>query len=129
MPILSDFVVIQGDVNRRVGDGAILWEKNFPTGGHNGQYGILMLMIKGLTVAQKDVDVKINNKSVGKIFRYEGANANHWFTQIINIGPNILKNNGTNELQIEAVDYVGGGSDHFDDFYLRDVVCFFSQST
>ena len=129
MAVLSDFVVIQGDSNRRVGDGATLWEKNFNTGGrHSGGAAILMFMVKGLTVAEKDVDVKINNTSVGKIFRYNGANANHWFTQIINIGSGIL-NNGNNELQIEAIDYEGGGSDHFDDFYLRDVVCFFQQSS
>jgi len=129
MPVLSDFVVIQGDASKRIGDGATLWEKNFNTGGrHAGGHAILMYMVKGLTVAKKDPIVKINNREVGKIFRTEGANRNYWFTQIINIGPNIL-NNGNNEIQIEAVDYVGGGSDHFDDFFLRDVVCLFQQSS
>jgi hypothetical protein len=127
MPVVADFTVIQGDAVRRIGDGATLWEKQFPTGGRYVPGGaILMLMVKGLTVATKPVDVKINNRSVGRIYPYRGADPNHWFTQIINIGSGIL-NHPYNELQIQAVDYVGGGDDNFDDFYLRDVVCFFNQ--
>ncbi|MEA3325624.1 MAG: hypothetical protein U9Q37_10955 [Euryarchaeota archaeon] len=71
-----------------------------------GGKAILMFMVKGLTVTDSDVDVKINNTSVGKIFNYKGANSNHWFTQIVNIGSNILKN-GNNELQLEAVSFAG----------------------
>lgn len=129
MPVLSDFTVIQGDVNRRVGDGATLWEKTFNTGGrHPGGQAILTLMVKGLTETNSDVDVKINNVSVGKIFHYKGANPNHWFSQTINIGGGIL-NNGDNELQLEAVTWPGATPNNlFDDFFLRDVVCFFQQA-
>lgn len=130
MPVLCDFIVIQGDVNRRLGDGATLWEKNFNTGGrHPGGAAILMLMVKGLTSADMNVDVKINGKGVGKIFRYKGAHAQDWFTQIINIGPGTLKD-GDNEIQLEAVSWPGASATNlFDDFYLRDVVCFFQQHT
>lgn len=33
MTVLCDFQVIQGDADRRIGDGAIIWEKTFNTGG------------------------------------------------------------------------------------------------
>lgn len=128
MPVVSDLQVIQGDAARRIGDGATLWEKNFNTGGrYSGGKAILMLMVKGLTATDSDVDVKINNTSVGVIEHYNGADSRHWFTQIINIGSGIL-NNGTNELQIEAVSWGGATpSNLFDDFYVKDVVCIFQQ--
>lgn len=128
MPVVCDIQVIQGDASRRIGDGASLWEKTFNTGGrHSGGKAILMLMVKGLTATDTTVDVKINNKSVGKIFNYNGAPSSHWFTQIINIGSGIL-NNGDNELQIEAVSWPGAKPGNiFDDFYVRDVVCIFQQ--
>ncbi len=125
MPVLCDFQVIQGDSSRRIGDGAIIWEKTFNTGGRtSGGKAILMLMVKGLTYATEPVDVKINNTSVGKIFPYRwptkaerDAAANHWHTQIINIGGGIL-NDGNNELQIEAVSYPEAtGSNAFDDIF------------
>jgi hypothetical protein len=128
MAIVCDFIVIQGDSSHRIGDGATLWEKTFLTESRlRTRTAFLMFMVKGLTVTEKEVDVKINNTSVGKISPYTGANKDHWFTQIIHIGSEIL-NDGENELQLEAVDYEGGGSDHFDDFYLRDIICFFKQS-
>jgi hypothetical protein len=136
MPIVSDFTVIQGDQSRRLGDGATLWEKNFNTGGRrsSGQ-AILMLMVKGLTYATEGVDVKINNRSVGKIFPYRwptqelrNADAAHWYTQIINVGGSNL-NNGSNELQLQAIGFPEAtGTNQFDDFSVRDVVCFFNQS-
>lgn len=86
-----------------------------------------MLMVKGLTVTESKVDVKINDTSVGNIFPYTGADPNHWFTQIINIDSGTLQD-GDNELQIEAVSWPKAGpGDIYDDFYLRDVVCIFQQ--
>lgn len=129
MPVVSDIKVIQGDAIRRIGDGATLWEKTFNTGGrHSGGHAILMLMVKGLTAANSDVDVLINNRKVGVIEHYNGADRNHWFTQIVNIGGGIL-NDGNNDLQIQAVSYPGAGAgDLFDDFFLKDVVCTFQQA-
>jgi hypothetical protein len=131
MTVLCDFVVIQGDVTKVMGDsGAVLWEKTFNTGGRrSGGNAILMMMVRGLTQTTSNVPVKINNKDVGYIFNYNGANANHWFTQIINIGQDILKD-GNNEFQIGAVSWPGAkAGDLYDDFAIRDVVCFFQQSS
>ena len=131
MPILCDFTVIQGDAARVIGDdGHRVWEKEFDTGGRRRTGGaILMFMVRGLTSTNADVDVKINNKKVGQIEHYKGAPASHWFTQIINVlGSNL--NNGKNELQIEAVSFPGAKEGNlFDDFLIRDVVCFFQQSS
>lgn len=131
MVVLCDFVVIQGDSNKVLGDtGDALWEKSFDTGGRqSGGAAILMLMVKGLTSTNSNVPVKINNINVGEIFHYNGANSKHWFTQIINIGSGVLKD-GNNELQIGAVSFPGANSgDLYDDFYIRDVICFFQQSS
>jgi len=55
--VLCDFIVIQGDTAKRIGDGGItLWEKQFNTGGRRSSGGaILMLMVKGLTEADSNV--------------------------------------------------------------------------
>ena len=135
MARVIDMIVIQGDVNRRIGDGALLWEKTFETGGAVGSQAILTLMVKGLTYAEQPVNVKINNQVVGQIFpqrwptaQLRDAAAEHWTTQTINIGGGVLKNSGSNELQIEAVGFPEAtGTNAFDNFYLRDVVCFFQQ--
>ena len=128
MPIVSDFVVIQGDITRRIGDRATLWEKTFDTVGRaHGGLAILTFMVKGLIHTESNVDVKINGKHVGRIFNYKDADPNHWFTQIMTIGSNIL-NDGENKIHIEAVSYPSSESgDIFEDFYIRDVVCFFKQ--
>ena len=129
MPVVCDIQVIQGDSTKRLGDGgSTVWEKTFNTGGrHSGGKAILMFMVKGLTATTSDVTILINNTNVGKIENYKGADPNHWFTQIVNIGSGILKN-GDNELQIEAISWPGAhAGDLYDDFWIKDVVCIFQQ--
>ena len=128
MAIVSDFTLIQGDADQVIGDGSILWEKTFATNGRlDNQSAILMLMVQGLTGATADVDVVINGVVVGHIFRYNGAHASHWYTNIINIEGGKLRD-GDNTLRLLAVPTAGGGGDNFDDFAVRDVVCFFHQN-
>lgn len=128
--VVSDFTVVQGDVSKRIGDGAIIWEKRFRTDGAiNTRPTILMFMVKGLTAAESSVEVKINGERVGVIFPYTGSDGDHWFTQIVNIGPRVL-NDGDNELQIVAESFPDAGrGDLFDDFYIRDAVCWFKQES
>lgn len=127
MPVLCDFTVIQGDINKVIGDdGVAQWEETFNTGGRCGQ-AVLMFMVKGLTSTTNNVDVKINGKVIGKIYHYNGANASHWFTQIINVGKGYL-NDGDNLLQIHAVSFPDAESGNiYDDFSIRDVIIFFQQ--
>ena len=128
MAVVCDLQVIQNDVTQKIGDGAMIWEKIFNTGGRypNGN-AVLMFMVQGLTSTNSDVNIKINNKVVGVIENYKGANANHWFSQIVDIGEGILEN-GDNEIQIEAVSWSGASSNNlFDDFRIKDVICIFQQ--
>ena len=123
------FTVIQGDSSQRLGDrGATVWEKAFdaPERDRDGS-AVLMFMVRGLTATESDVDVKINDTKVGVIENYNGADPNHWFTQIINIGSGILERRD-NQLQIEAITYPHStAGDVYDDFWIRDVVCFYKD--
>lgn len=136
MALVSDFTVIQGNADHLVGDPATLWEQNFNVWGYKeGSQAMLIFMVKGLTYATEGVDVKINNKVVGQIFPYRwptkemrNAAASHYYTQIINIGGDALTP-GKNELQIEAIGFPEeSGSNKFDNFEIRDLMCFFQQA-
>lgn len=85
-----------------------------------------MLMVRGLTATSDDADVRLNRESIGKIYANRGADPNHWTTQIINIGKGKL-NSGRNTLEIEGVLIDAGPGDHYDDFWVRDIVCFFHR--
>lgn len=131
MPVLCDMKVIQGDAQKLIGDGGTAnWEPKFNTGGRRASGdAILMLMVKGLTNARSDVPVKINGTQVGVIELATGNNANQWFTQIISIGGANLKD-GDNELEISAAPASQPGPGNlYDDFILKNVVCFFQQSS
>ena len=119
MTQFGNIKVIQGDANKGIGDtGGMIWEKDFDMDNPSGS-AIIMLMVKGLTATESTVDVKINNKSIGKIFPYTDGNPDHWFTQVMNVGSGHLKN-GSNELQIEAVSHSGARPGNiFDDFTIR----------
>jgi hypothetical protein len=131
MPVVSDFTLIQGDTPVTIGDALPVWEKTFNTGGReSGSPAFLIFNVRGLTVTNVNVVVKINNVEVGQIRRYggDGDIANNWYTQMIAVSGSQL-NNGNNEIQIQAVGWPGAEAGNlFDDFQLKDVVCFFHQS-
>jgi len=131
MPVVSDFTLIRGDSVVTIGDGLPLWEATFGTGGRvASEPALLIFNVRGLTVANANVIVKINNEEVGQIRRYggDGDIVNNWYTQMIAVGGDQL-NDGNNELQITAVGWPGAEAGNlFDDFQLKDVVCFFHQS-
>jgi hypothetical protein len=135
MAVLADFEFIVGDSPVTIGDSLPVWEKTFSIGGlHASSPALLMFNVRGLTFTNVDVIVKINGHDVGKIYRYGGVNdaaktdnANYWYTQLIALNGTQLKN-GSNEIQIEAVGWPGAtDKNKFDDFQLKDVVCFFHQ--
>jgi len=140
MPVLCDFIQIVGDAPVTIGDSLPVWEANFDTGGRKSgsdifSTALLIFNVRGLTHTNLDVNVKINNVVVGKIYRYGGLNeaerndtANYWYTQMIAMTGSQLKD-GVNEIQIEAVGFPGATpTNKFDDFQLKNVVCFFHQS-
>jgi len=139
MPVVCDFIQIVGDAPVTIGDALPVWEANFNTGGRKagtdiGSTAFLIFNVRGLTHTNLDVNVKINNVVVGKIYRYGGLNeaertdtAQYWYTQMVALTGSQLKD-GNNEIQIEAVTFPGGGKNNFDDFQLKNVICFFHQS-
>jgi hypothetical protein len=135
MPVVSDFIEIVGDGAVTIGDGLPVWEANFNTGGRRSDAtAFLIFNVRGLTYASSNVEVKVNNQSIGYLHRYGGLSdadrnetAKHWYTQMISLAGTTL-NDGNNEIQIAAVKYSGAtATDTFDDFSLKNVFCFFHQ--
>ena len=136
MPVLCDFTQVVGDKPVNIGDSKPVWEKTFNTGGRRpGSPGFFIFNVRGLTYTNVDVNVKLNNKVVGKISRYGGLNtadknenAKYWYTQMVAFNGSDL-NNGNNEVQIEAVGFPGSTPGNiFDDFQIKDMMCFFHQA-
>ena len=136
MPVVCDFTQIVGDTPVTIGDAQPVWEATFNSGGrYAAGTAFLIFNVRGLTFTTVNVNVKVNNQVVGQIFRYGGLNnaektdnANYWYTQMIAISGSTLKD-GNNEIQIEAVGFPGStNANKFDDFQLKDVICFFHQS-
>ena len=131
MPVLSDFTLIRGDNPVNIGDALPVWETTFGTGGRDsGEPALLIFNVRGLTHTTVDVAVKVNNVVVGHINHYPGEDttAPYWFTQMIAVDGTTL-HDGNNELQIDAVGWPGATAGNlFDDFQLKDVVCFFHQA-
>ena len=130
MPVVSDFTIVQGDDRVTIGDSNTLWEANFSTSARvESEPALLIFNVRGLTDTNVDVVVRVNDIQVGTIGRYNGgsSNAGNWFTQMIRVEGATL-NSGSNELRIEAVGWPGATAGNmFDDFDLKDVVCFFHQ--
>ena len=135
MPVVCDFTQIIGDEPVKIGDSQPVWEANFDTGGvHQPGWAFLIFNVRGLTYTNVNVNVKINNVVIGQIARYGGSNdaernerAKYWYTQTITMYGSKLRN-GSNEIQIEAVGFPGATNDNkFDDFELKDMMCFFHQ--
>lgn len=123
MPTLCDFSQIVGEAPVSISHSA--FEKKFDTGGRKDNHtALLILNVRGLTRADKDAEVKVNEQVVGKIVGYGGltdAMAQNWYTQMIAFPGASLKD-GDNELQIDPV----AG---FDRFEVKNVICFFHQSS
>jgi hypothetical protein len=121
MPFLGDFVEILGDnsmsIDQTTGNAQVVLP-DFNTGGRATGTGPtrkaqLMLSAKNLTGS---AEVFINNTHVGDITATPGA---VFSTQVISVPGNIL-NDGNNDIVLKKVT---------DPFVLKNVVCFFHQST
>ena len=130
MPVVCDFQWVNGvGTGIAIGDDGQkpIWEADFHTGGrHKNGHAVLVFMVRGLTGGSPAV-VRVNNQFAGQIEAYPGANPSHWYMQMINISGGPLKN-GVNELQIEAAAPANPGpNNQFDDFQVKNVLCFFQQ--
>ncbi|MEZ4700117.1 MAG: hypothetical protein R2834_07285 [Rhodothermales bacterium] len=129
MPVVSDFTIIHG-----VGTGLVIgdsghhpiFETQFNTGGRRSTgHAIITFMVRGLTAATQGPQIKINNKFAGRVEPARGADPGHWFTQTINISGALL-NDGSNEFEVHAAPNPLG-TDTYDDFVLKNIICHFQQ--
>jgi hypothetical protein len=120
------YTMLRGDSPVTIGDSLPLWEVHFGTPERVTSHpAMLMFNVSGLTQTNLSVIVKVNGTEVGRIYRYDGGNGGHWFTQMIHIAGNQI-NDGDNVLQIQAVSWPGATSTNlYDDFSLKDVVVFY----
>ncbi|MBD2441010.1 polysaccharide lyase family protein [Nostoc sp. FACHB-110] len=140
---VSDFIEITDtdpNTNKQeeitIGDDRLVWERRFNTPSRkSNRTAFLIFNIRGLTDTESEVKVKINNETIGTITPYPGLSEaskqqikKHWYTQMIGIPGKVLKD-GENEIQIEAVGFPGANnSNKFDDFVIKNVICFFHQN-
>ena len=138
MPVQAEFVEILADAPVALGDANRLWEAEFSTTGRvtNGA-AFLMFNVKHLNFASSPVPVKVNQVLIGYIYPYRELNdddrnnaAEHWHTQLIAIGGSTL-HNGANELEIQAATFPNPGNpgNLFDDYSLKNVICFYHKES
>lgn len=144
MPVLCDFTLIVGDSPISLGDSNQVWEEDFDTGGRRSNSpGFLIFNVRHLTHSNHDVVVSFNGNQVGVIYNYRpgGAGidstninqpekwrqADHWYTQMIAFSGDQL-NSGKNTIQIQAVQFPEHTrTNEYDDFQIKDMICFFHQ--
>jgi hypothetical protein len=112
-----------GDAKEQIGDVREEWIKDFKMKDcDTKKSAILMYMVRGLTSTNEKPIVKINDKPIGKIIPYKGQDSKHYFTQMLNIQPAILKDTDANRIKVEAVSWPGATEGNiYDDFDLRNM--------
>jgi hypothetical protein len=117
MPILSDFRQIVGDNGQAIpqtAPGAEVPLPDFHTGGRRAdETALLMYSARNLTGSAQ---VFINNNHIGNITATSGT---AWSTQLLAVSGTQLKD-GTNEIVLRNVT---------DAFTIKDLICFFHQSS
>jgi hypothetical protein len=123
----SEFVVIQGDQQRKVEPNEP-YRKEFKIEGmDSGASAIVYLMIKGFTEGDP-VEVAINGSSIGQIFPQGNVNPEAWFTQMLHFSASegALNPNPKNSSEVNTIEIPGpGGSKNFPKFYIMNIVCFY----
>lgn len=138
MPVVADFTFLSHEPNNpqlnegpfTVGDAGPL-SIPFSTGGGHFSAGLLTLMVRFLTdsVGPTEARVRINGVTIGQLQATSIEDQFTWRHEQFAIPSNILNHGSGNQntLTISRVledDNVGG---NFDDFQVRDIVCFFHQ--
>ena len=143
MTVLADYEVIPTgftDKNEpvfgeaEIGDapGINPWTGSFDTGGRLPQRkfpAFITLMVRGIVNLNTFAPVEINEHSVGFIFSAPNSSFASWRTQSIVFDSSIL-NSGQNRILIKAVQSPNPSpGDIFDNFRIRNVMCFFRQDS
>ena len=89
---------------------------------------LLMINVFGLTDGA--ATVIIDNKIVKSLQPCPEGNSSQWFSQHMVLQSDLLSpNDGQNVIEIKRVLETGNGGGTFDDFIVRDIVCFFHQAS
>lgn len=117
MPIVSDFVTIINNKEQLI----TARERDFPfgTGGRSKGSAFIIFNIRNL---RETLPVKVNGREIGTLNKYPRDNdfqLTPWFTQIITFSGSLLRD-GNNELELE--------SSKTDNYFVKDVQCFFHQN-
>jgi hypothetical protein len=113
------------------GEGSPVYRKRFSTAGRRDTQALLMINVRGLT--DGSATVIINNKIVKSLQPCPQGNSGQWFSQHMVLQSDLLdpsSKDGQNVIEIKRVLETGnGGGGQFDDFIVRDIVCFFHQAS
>ena len=103
----------------------------FATGGrHTGHSAVLYCVYRRLTAGS--VDVRINGSNIGSLSPLPRTDDldNYWATAIFTFPGDVLRGEGFNSIVIDAIPLADPSSgDLFDDFQIKELVCFFKQET
>ena len=103
------------------------FSKKFNTDGRENAQALLMVNVRGLT--DSNAVVMVNDKIVKSLTPCPQGNSGQTFSQHIVLQSSLLSpTGGNNRLEIMRVQEAGGSIEQFDDFAVRDIVCFFKQS-
>ena len=129
MTLLADYEVIQSEAvvigNSAPSNGQHPWKIKFDTGGrHDDKPAFIMLMVKSLNRGF-DPEVRVNGTVVKQLSSTIAPDGN-WSTQTIVFDGSILHEDEANNLEISAVP-LGVNNGQFNDYTIKNVVCFFRQ--
>ena len=110
------------------GKGSPMFSKKFNTDGRHDAQAVLMINVQGLT--DGNAVVFVNNKPVNPLTPSPQGNSSQTFTQHMVLPSDLLSPTGGNNLLVikRVLEGAGVNPKDFDDFVVRDIVCFFKQS-
>ncbi len=130
--MIGDASTVPGSVTPQDPNGVGRLELGFGTGGCHHSGGLLSMMINGLTM--DSASVRINGHQVGRLQPTPGATTSEariWRQQQFLVPSNLLNSASSdtaNTLVIGRADHDNPSPGNlFDDFRVRDIVCFFHQ--
>jgi len=143
MPVLCDFAEIVGNEPIQIGDSRHHFQQEFHTGGRIASRPCFLIFnVKHLTHTETPVEISINGNRVGEIQPYfpggdgisssddqpeKWRQAPHWYTQMIAFNGQEIRR-GKNRIDIDAVELPNPGErNKYDDFQIKNMMCFFHQ--
>lgn len=145
MPIVGDFSIVSHQTHAPtgrfgnlaspyiIGDNSLdqPLELSFGTGGRHNSPALITMMVRSLTDGHARV-VLNNDHEIGRISPSSSEDQSTWRQEQFVVHSNILSGANSDEantLQIFPVQEADDVPGDHDDFFVRDIVCFFHQQT